>query len=146
MPRKKKEIESLSWASHPARLRPKTTAVLVLFITALAVGIYFSFESIFLSLFSIVVLLASLSSFFFPIRYMLDEEGVTIKGVLTKRTKPWNYFHSYYYDRHGVQLSTFSYPSRLDPFRGFSLQFGKDNKGEVIEFVGRYLSKAEARR
>ena len=145
-PKKKKEMGSLSWTSHPARLRPKTTIILILFITGLAVGIYFSFESIFLSLFSIIVLVASLSSFFFPIRYTLDDEGVTIKGIFTKRTRSCSYFHSYYYDRKGVQLSTFSYPSRLDPFRGFSLQFGKGNKDAVIEFVVRFLKKAEARR
>ncbi|MGQ9706297.1 MAG: hypothetical protein ACUVWP_04745 [bacterium] len=146
MPGKNKLSVSLSWTSHPARLRPKTTTLLIIFITGLAVGIYFSFDSLFLSLFSIVVLVASLSSFFFPIRYTLDEKGATIKGVFTKRTKPWTYFHSYYYDRHGLQLSTFSYPSRLDPFRGFSIQFGKNNRDDVIEFVGRHLKKAEARR
>lgn len=141
-----KKEKKLEWISHPARYRVKTTILLILFFIAISAGVYFTFESAFLAFLSMLILVVSLSSYFFPTKYKLTESGVTIKGILTERFKPWDYFHSYYCDKHGVCLSTFSYPSRLDPFRGFSLQFRRDNREEVINFIKQFLKLAEPKK
>lgn len=141
-----KEDEIYEWVSFPARERVKTTVILTAFLILLFLGIWFTFKSFLILLLSIVILSVSLWSYYTPKWYKLNGEGVEVRTLITKRFKPWNYFHSYYWDKRGVQLSTFTYPSRLDPFRGLSLMFGGDNREEVIEFIGKYLDVAEERR
>jgi hypothetical protein len=140
------KITELIWTAHPAKERPRATILLVLFIIALEIGIYFSFQSLFIVLLAPVFLVASLSAFIFPTSYRLDYEGVTVKGVIFRHTRPWTQFRTYYADKRGVQLSTFVRPSRLDPFRGMSLLFSKDNREEVLGFVRQRLAIAKEER
>lgn len=134
------------WVSFPARERIKTTIILLVFLILFFIGVYYSFRSLVILIMSVVILGVSLWSYFTPKWYKMNNEGVEIRTLITKRRKPWKYFKSYYYDKKGIQLSTFSYPSRLDTFRGFSLLFGKNNKAEVIEFIDVYLNSAEKKR
>lgn len=77
--------------------------------------------------------------FFFPTSFFLNEKEVKIKRVFTTIVRPWVVFRGFYYDKNGVQLTPFSYPSRLDTYRGLFLKF-KDNKDEVVEFIKKHLS------
>lgn len=142
----KKKLQEVSWTAHPARERPRTTILLLLFLVALEVGIYFSFQSFFIVLLAAAFLFTSLSSYFFPTRYKANSEGITVKGIFFRQMRPWSHFRIYYADKRGVQLSTFTRPSRLDPFRGTSLLFSKDNREEVLAFIKERLAQAKEKR
>jgi hypothetical protein len=78
------------------------------------------------------------ASFFVPTRYALTDENVLVRGLLAKKEKPWSGFRSYHVDREGVLLSPFVGRSRLERFRGLSLQF-HGNRSEVMSFVERVM-------
>ena len=64
------------------------------------------------------VLLASLSSFFFPTRTRLDPEAVRVTNPLYWRRRAWSEFRGF--SRSGPRLKLLSLPpgSRLDNYRG----------------------------
>lgn len=131
---------SLTWISHPFVERPRTSAVLIGFIVGLLIVIKVSFEAWFWVIFSVVVLFISLARYFFPTRYELTEDAVTMKLLMVKQSRPWSYFRTFYKSARGVVLSPFLRPSRLDTYRGFHL-LCYQNRDEVIEFVSTKLKQ-----
>ena len=85
-------------------------------------------------------MLGSLSSFFLPTQYLLDNDKVRIKFFFTIREKKWGMFRSYYVDKNGVLLSPFEKPSRLENFRGQYIRFDR-NKDQVVNFVKSKIGK-----
>ncbi|MGB9597901.1 MAG: hypothetical protein ACPL7B_16575 [Candidatus Poribacteria bacterium] len=116
----------------------KISASIIVFLIAINIAIYLSFDSLTFLFLSVVFLFGSLSSFFLPTTYILSDEGITVKSVFRKSTRNWCYFKSYYPERKGVFLSPFSQPSRLENFRGLFVRFN-NNRTEVIEFVKQKL-------
>ncbi|HEX7400986.1 MAG TPA: hypothetical protein VF369_02295, partial [candidate division Zixibacteria bacterium] len=88
----------------------------------------------FLVALSVVIMLGSLSSFFLPTRYELDDNKVRIRYLLSMRERKWEMFRSYYVDKNGVLLSPYDKPSRLENFRGLYIRFNH-NKDQVVDFV-----------
>ena len=72
------------------------------------------------------LLLLVLNGFFLPTSYRLDAKGVRQKRLFFHLERPWGDFRCFYCDRFGMMLSTKDRPSRLDPWRGFSLWFPDD--------------------
>ena len=110
-----------------------TTATVVLLLLVLAV-VYFAFGHVGWVAISGVLLLASLSSFFFPTTYTLDDEGVAVRGLFGTTRRHWRALRSHRVDAHGVLLSPLSGPSRLEGFRGVYLRF-HNNRGQVMTIV-----------
>ncbi len=134
--------ETLEWRAWPLVLYPGRTALAVLLVVAATAIIYYLLRHVGLAAIFCLVLATSLHGHFLPRRYRLDDDGATVWTLGMKRSRPWDYFHSYYADRLGAMLSTFSYPSRLDTFRGVNLRFAR-NRAEVVAFVDAYLPPAE---
>jgi len=147
---KNEEIEEdsgdvLSWRIHPFIENKKGAVMVIGFIMLFCGLIYFSIDEtnwrIYLIGFSLVVFFITLSPFFFPSTFTLDENGVKIKRLTTIK-RNWKQFRGFYYDKNGVQLTTFTYPSRLDSYRGLFLKFG-ENKEEVIDFIEKHLERVK---
>lgn len=83
----------------------------------------------------ILIFLITLSTFYFPTRYSVDEKIVTIKYVFSAKSRNLSAFRSVFPGLRGVLLSPYLAPSRLENFRGFYLRYGKDNKAEVDSFL-----------
>jgi len=146
MPNPKTSPRPLSWRSVPLLEYPGRSVLALAAVGATAAAIYFLWQSPLLAVVGALVLLASLHGHFLPRRYELDDEGVTVLVMGWNKRRPWDHFHSYYADRFGVMLTTFSYPSRLDSFRGVNLRFGRANRDDVITFVAAKLPRAEKKR
>jgi hypothetical protein len=60
-----------------------------------------------------------------------------------KVQRPYKDFGCFYSDKHGVMLSTFKAPRRLDPFRGMSIRYSKDQleKKELLDFLAIKIGK-----
>ncbi len=136
---------ALCWRSWPLVERPARSALAALVVVAAAAAVYALVHNVALTALGALVLVASLHGHIFPRRYALDEEAVSVSVLGMKRRRAWEYFHSYYADRMGVMLSTFTYPSRIDSFRGVSLRFAGGNRDEVTAFVKRKLPPARKR-
>ncbi|MBU1625898.1 hypothetical protein KKB18_00860 [bacterium] len=130
---------TLSWRVHPFRESFKISVIVIAIIAFICSIVYISFGGIFWVVLSFVFLFVSLSSFFFPTTFFLDEKEVKVKRVFSTIKRSWDRFKGFYWDKNGVQLTPFTYPSRLDAYRGLFLKFG-NNKDEVINFIKKHLS------
>jgi len=135
----------LSWRSWPLVAYPGRTAVALGATAAAGAAIIFLWRSPGLAAIGVLALLASLHGHLLPRRYVLDDDGVSISVLGITGRKAWDHYHSYYADRLGVMLSTFTYPSRLDPFRGANLRFAGGDRDAIIAFVSARLARAEKR-
>jgi len=125
----------MQWTVHPIKRDWKVSAGILSFLAILCAAIYFSYSSVTFLLLSVVILISSLASFFFPTTYILQDDCIMVKSLLRRYSRGWNFFKSYYPDKNGVFLSPFSSPSRLENFRGLYIRFGH-NKAEVVDFIG----------
>ena len=125
---------SLRWSSHPVRKNVWVSILVVVFLFVIWYVVYLSTQNIILLALSVVIMLGSLSTFFLPTRYELDDDKVKIIYLLSTRERKWDTFRSYYVDKNGVLLSPFERPSRLENFRGLYIRFSQ-NKEQVVDFV-----------
>ncbi len=103
---------------------------------------YFVFSvtgSVIMVLIAGLIFLITLSTYFLPTTYTVDEKTVSIKFQFSAKKRNLSAFRMMYPGRRGVLLSPFLGPSRLENFRGFYLRYGKDNKTEVDEFLAGLL-------
>ena len=125
----------LRWIAHPLRDDPPTrSALLLALLLGVSIVVSFSFQNGWLGFLSLGLLVASLSRYFFPTRYVLDGAGVGIFHLASRRQIPWGQIRRYTTDANGIFLSPFERPHRLETFRGNFLRFS-GNREEVIRFV-----------
>ncbi|MCC7262069.1 MAG: hypothetical protein IT369_06045 [Candidatus Latescibacteria bacterium] len=132
----------LGWTVHPLREEPwPKSAALGGVVAGVAAVAALSFEGVEYGLLSLGVLLASLSSYFCPTHYQLDEAGVQVRHLGRSRQRPWAQFCRIDRCREGVFLSPFARPSRLDSFRGCLLRSPRDPE-RVRHFAQRHVGPA----
>jgi hypothetical protein len=124
----------LRWSTHPVRRSAKISILVILFLFVIWLLVYLTTFSPLLTILAVLIMLGSLSPFFLPTYYELDEKRVKVKFFFSTKEKEWITFRSFYVDKNGVLLSPFERPSRLENFRGFYVRFNQ-NKEEVVDFV-----------
>jgi len=132
-------VKSFSWISHPAKERPVATVFVTLFILGIFYLVFNVTGSVMMVLIAGLIFLITLSTYFLPTTYTVDEKTVSIKYLFSLKERNLSAFRMMYPGRRGVLLSPFLAPSRLENFRGFYLRYGKDNKTEVDEFLAELL-------
>jgi len=130
----------LKWSTHPVKKKTLVSILVILFLFFIWILVYLTTQSLFFTVLSVIILLGSLSSFFLPTHYELDEKKIKIKYFLATREKNWSMFRSFYADKNGVLLSPFEKPSRLENFRGIYIRFNQ-NKDQVVDFVKSKMQK-----
>ncbi len=131
----------IEWVCHPMRNRPRAAVILTLFLLFLFVGIQLSFKEALLTGLSVVILLGSLAPFYLPTKYRMTEDTISIRTVAGAREKPWDLYRRWQADRHGVLLSPFDRPSRLDRFHGLNLRFDSMDRERVLDFIRRRFDR-----
>lgn len=129
-----KDAIKLEWTVHPLKTNRKVSIGLIIFLIALCTSIYFSFDSLTFLILSVIFLVGSLSSFFLPTTYLLQDNCIIVKTIFRRSARKWDSFKRYYPDKNGVFLSPFLYPTRLENFRGLYVRFN-NNKTEVVDFI-----------
>jgi hypothetical protein len=124
----------LRWATHPVKKNTRISVIVILFLSVIWFLVYLTTLSLLLTILSVVIMLGSLSPFFLPTYYELDDKKVKVKFFFNTKEKEWNVFRSFYVDKNGILLSPFEKPSRLENFRGLYVRFNQ-NKDEVVDFV-----------
>jgi len=100
--------------------------------------VYWNIESILFTIFAGLLLLGSLSSFYLPTTYIIDNKGAGSKRLLHKRKVEWERVRSISDEENGVFLSPFPIKSRLENFRGIFLPY-RGNRMEVLELIAEYV-------
>ena len=127
-------IPQQTWRVHPLCENWTRSILLSLFLLSLFSGIYYLFQSVFVTLLSAIFVTGSLHRYLIPFRYEFYEHELVVSAPLYRLTKPWSDFRSFYVDKNGVLLSPFPKPSRLENFRGVYVRFGT-NQSEVVSFI-----------
>ena len=86
-----------------------------------------------------LVLLAALSRFFFPSRFMIDADGITARYLLHTQQIKWCDIRRFVQDDRGGYISTRAKRSWLDAYRGMHILFGIHREA-VIERIRARLS------
>jgi hypothetical protein len=125
--------ELLRWKYHPVREGGWRLVAVAAFLvgTPILVG---SLYGPFYVLLSLVILGASLGTYFLPTEYTLYTGGLETRFIGVTRRFVWDQFRSFYPDRNGVLLSPFPAPSRLENFRGLFVRFSQ-NRDAVLAIV-----------
>ncbi len=132
-------IPQQTWRVHPLRANWRRSTLLLHFLLLLFLGIYWLFQSVFVTLLSVIFVTGSLYRYFVPFRYELHEHQLIVMAPFYRLTKSWSDFRSFYVDNNGVLLSPFAKPSRLENFRGVYVRFDA-NQSEVVNFIKNKIS------
>lgn len=133
----------LSWRYHPAAKDKIRTTLAATVILAFGVFVWWYSQSTIFALLAVLILTASLGVFFFPTRYTLAEEGLTVEFLGTKQVKKWNSFVRAEPEKNGIFLSPFARKNFLEHYRGIFVRYN-GNKKEVDRFVLNAITKKEA--
>lgn len=131
----------MTWTVHPLVQEPwprslALMAAIAAFAAVAAVGMGGAGYAVI----SVVVLCASLSRYWLPTHYGLDDTGVWVEHLGQRRCWAWRDLRRWQRVRGGVVLSPLARNSRLDAFRGAYLRCG-DRQAEVVEFVAQRLPR-----
>jgi hypothetical protein len=144
----KEEKIHFDFTSFPFIDRPRTSTLLIIFLVFLSLLLrWFIQNALLLPItwfwVSMLLILISIWSYFIPSRYIFYDTKVVAKYVFMKVQRPYKDFGCFYSDKHGVMLSTFKTPRRLDPFRGMSIRYSKDQleKKELLDFLAIKIGK-----
>jgi hypothetical protein len=140
-----KSTLALSWRSWPAAERPGQAVAVGLAIVAAALGLGAYGGDPLLAGVIFAVLFLSLSAYFLPTRFRIDEDGVEVTSAVGSRRRRWAALRSYSADARGVTLSPYLRPSWLESYRGLRLLFHR-NREEVLAVVGARLEPLAAPR
>ncbi len=132
----------LSWRYHPAAKSKTKTALAAAVILAFGFFVWWYSQSVIFAFLAALILTASLGVYFFPTRYTLTEEGLTVEFLGTKQVKKWNGFARAIPEPNGIFLSPFAHKSFLEHYRGVFVRYN-GNKDEVDRFVLNILTKKE---
>jgi hypothetical protein len=81
--------------------------------------------------------------------YELYETRIQVRYLFFTINRQYSDFGCFYRDKHGIMLSTFKLPRRLDTFRGQSLRFSKSGEEiplliEILNQVGKDTDERDA--
>jgi len=119
----------LEWHSHPFLERPLTSTLLIGFLIVLNLILWQTavvrWHMPFYYYLGMTLVVANLLPYFVVTRYQFFDDYFRVFYWIIKVQRKYADFGCFYSDKHGITLSTFKMPRRLDPFRGQSLRFSK---------------------
>lgn len=137
----------LYWKSWPFAERPLPSFMLILFLLLLNILLYWisvvNWMTPFYFIAGSLLVIINLLPYFIITEYWLMDTEIKIRYLFVNISRPYSDFGCFYQDKRGVMLSTFVRPRRLDPFRGLSLRFSKDQseKEELINILKEKIGK-----
>ena len=130
----------MTWQVWWPQRHPLHATLAVVFVFALAIAVHFSFESSVYPVLTILILGAAILEAYLPVRFTLDQEGVTKGTVLRCRRKRWSQLVAYYpHGDDGVLVTVSPHRRRLRAYSsGIYLQYG-NNRRAVLNYTAKYL-------
>ena len=134
--------DAVCWRSFPLAddfPRSLLFGVAVIGVSVLA-GV--AFQGLWAAAVAFVLLTVAMAKYVVPTHYHLDAYGVAVRFLGQTQRTPWSRIKRFDVGPHGVFLSPFERPSRLDSFRGVLLRFAR-NADEVVAFVTDRIGQSE---
>ena len=125
----------LDWKVHPFSERPLLGWGVLAGITGLSILAGIWGGAWFWTLLSFAVLFLSLESFYFPTRFILEEEKLVVIRRFSRSEREWSVFRRCMVDGQGITLSPFKRSSWLEAYRAIRLRFAPGNREAVLAFI-----------
>ena len=125
----------MSWVVHPLVTEYRKSAFAVVVIAAFCAAVYAVSKELWWVFLSAVVLLAAVKDHFLPVRYTIDERGVTKTVLGFSRSWSWSRVKRVVKTEDGLLLSRYPRPHRFEATRGFYLRFGEQDPEPIVEFI-----------
>lgn len=109
------------WTVHPLQRGGYRRTIFVLALILIPIGVVWVFEHFAWAVFATLFLLGTLSAYWLPSRFTLDDEGVEVQRWFWKRRLLWRDLKRVERDPNGLFVSPFAVRSRLDGHRGMLL-------------------------
>ncbi len=134
------------WTAHPAKERPKDVflVVAVCFLTAGAV--LMSFQSLFLMVLAVVILVVAVAPFLFTTYYTITDVDVTERRLWVRKSRQWADLRRVQVGTGSVLVSPFSNPNWMDRYRGLILMYGGTDKDELVDMIKNQVDKHQGQR
>ncbi len=133
-----------TWQAHPARERIGAAALALSVIGAFTGVVGLSVQSLVWAAAVCLVLLAALSRFFFPSRFMINADGITARYLLRTQQIKWSDIRRFVQDDRGGYISTRAKRSWLDAYRGMHILFGTQRETVIKRIRARLEDGAAA--
>ena len=134
------KLDELSWTSHPAVLYKNKAVFSGIIILLFGYVVLITFQSIYWSLLSIIILIYSLNQFYFPIYYSISNKGITKKFICGNYSMDWTDIKRFSKNNRGGILYNRTKQSFMDHFTGMELQF-EHNADEVVQRIETMMNK-----
>ena len=138
--------EEIRWRVHPFTENPWHSALLMVIIVLVCVGVWSWTLWGGMVTIALVLLVVSVAPYLFPTSYHLTQDGIEIRFLRAVTFRGWEELKNFYPHDVGVHLSTFRRPSGLDAFRGNYIRFGRGNREEVLRFLDDRIKREHPRR
>lgn len=129
--------EPLTWELRLWKQQPGRR--IVVFVCAGVAGLFgwVLFQNVLLALVGIVVILASTTEFWLPLRYTVDAKGAKVRSGISVTAIDWEDVKRVTLSEDGLKISPLAAPGRTAVFRGVYLRFG-DNREAVVDQVRQF--------
>ena len=129
----------LRWTVHKLRESPAKSLLAGFFILAFIAFSVYAFGPL-LALVAVTVFAAALNTWYLPVSYTLDRDGVTVDKRVFSHTYPWEQFRRWFRTNNGVVLSPFARRTFLDTFRGVHLLLPAEPE-PALDYLSRRLGE-----
>ena len=129
----------LSWTAHPAKRRPRDLALVCAVALLTAGAVLMSFESLFLTGLSALIICVSTASFLFPTHYRISDRGMEERRLWTRRARSWADLRRLQVGKDAALISPFARKNRLDRYRGFLVLFDGSDREQVVSELRRRM-------
>ena len=133
-----KENTSIEWRVWPASLRPKQAISTWILIVVL--GYVILDTDLITGVLLLGLFIASLSTFLFPSRFKIDDEGMTARYPIRKKYYKWSQVRRAKFFDEACYLFSRKKPSNLDGWSGIAVFYG-NQKDEIVASVKAHLQE-----
>lgn len=122
------------WTVHPLSVGGYRRVIFILTMILIPIAVMEVFEHIAWAVFATLFLLGTLSAYWLPTRFVLDDDGILLQRWFWKRRKPFSELKRVERDPNGLFVSPFPERSRLDGHRGILLM-DPPERDEVEKYI-----------
>lgn len=90
-----------------------------------------------LTVLAVIIMFGSLTGYYLPTHFTIDEQGVHLRRWFYRKTMGWEKIKSASMDKNGLFLSPFPVRTRLENYRGIYLPF-HTNQSEIVTAIRGY--------
>jgi hypothetical protein len=135
--------DEITWLVHLGRRQWYRSLIIMAIILAAALVVQMSARNPVLTILAIVLLVAAVAEYIFPIHYRLNRTGVEMRNFLTWRRMRWHEVHRCTRGPQGIKISPLRRPDWREPFRGIHIWVEGEEQERLVEAIRNWRALAQ---